>query len=1615
MEPERHLSFELGDEFDALEAIFGLFDPEVNLDGAFSVLQSASPTKWMIKIPVGVTLVATISPGYPAVPLEPEVLFRGPECGAGEETPRWATRSLIPILLQKAKEVADTCARDGEPAVFAVCEALSELVPKLETDDRRKQYGPKLPPLLQGLQQSGQQPELMDFQVWLDSAKKSVKQSCEKAFPNRNIEIELVMEPDQFEIHAKRAAKGSYHPLLTWHGTTQANISKIVEHGYVAANDLREDTGEIVPMAHGNIYGDGVYTSVFKNLAGCFADTDRHGSMMMLANSVIVGKSFVDLSPENQNLNRLVHVSGKTVAVKVIDKEKADDKQGWSYDTDSRRWNVSTDGFQFESSQKCDTLFHSGIGIVVSTEATDVQPLFKVSILPIRPNTKIAGMTVSSSSSGVFGTELAPDLFVLHDPKPCIRAEDADSKSAKTMHLALALGSGSSLGTNTSHHIGSYLASLNSNLHDVWVGQLSENITQWRKVTTAEAAEGLIINSLRSNMSSIGLADAVRAVVEKLNGLESLNSEGFPQTVNTLVTSGTVQQLLAVDSSVAKPSCIVVYIFVHDTKSCEGRLGEMALEIAENFRRISSAYPLVIKPICLTKLSDSAERVLIGVKSTMQAWCMHWEKHYCNIVDDSESLTRTFSQVYKEVTAQDSRSRQTTNWSVPDEIARIGEGLVSSFTDHPQWNFASSGPVLYHGIAPRYIVVDHIRREIHSAKPKDMGWDEVQDVGHVIVGLLNKFRNLIAGNELRFNRFVTRAVHVSRSALKVLDLALTNTAKDPLTLRSSLSDIRGFYFSLQAALSEIALFGGTTLSGKFLDRLADMKYRKAVARRADQFQQYLFEDKLENLQGQSSDEMAKYYLDRLTKEVSTLYGCKPEKLHIAGIEDILILARITGIGIRVHQSAAAEVEPWQLVVSYVSQYARINSNSLYMKNEFDILPTNADKKVTDVLPDDEMPPMLSRIVNAYTFTRTPHLALATQATALLVISWSSAVESLFRLTAKKIVVNMKEAEDLAKVCIGLTNRVLTAVEKWGYAKDLISRLMTNQEFEKYLTESEGTLSVCMALASFIRRDAADLFNGTRYNRLAFALVAEAVMRSCRVQLRNGKASRDATFYIRQALGFGTNGNVEASNPVIDYSISTKLTGKLLRNRRLTNCSAFAIVGILEMLEFRMRTPSSFEDATQLANFFLKPEVSMKFFLHKHLGKSVSGREVQLALYLEGMKHHKAKQRQNISFTEPASNIISAHWNEQAELSASRLAALQRAKVRAVTSRKNLISRAIQQAEMHKFPIIFSLEEVRRLNAFRPQSDQLELMDSGLLRHHCCYPNCPQFLRNVSSAADRVHGSRHGIAAHLSHMQILETCIPSLHSVGVSYASRTLVETFIERMRKRFPQHTFDDSSIYHSSKELEIIWAQSQNTDVDCTLSEESAYFLVTRRCVMADHVAFWKLASEIVNSDNFSDFENVLRRLDSRDSALYNIIEDNLLNLGKGIPPYFTEKIFLCATGRNITSRGLHTSIVWDAGVQPPARVERYVMALTGHSRSTLKQHIHDYRCHNPRHVYRAGELPNRRGHSILNPSYWALGYDSMLQFQVVAPDNVVEEYFKKQELLRVTRIAKRKGIHLS
>jgi len=106
---------------------------------------------------------------------------------------------------------------------------------------------------------------------------------------------------------------------------------------------------------------------------------------------------------------------------------------------------------------------------------------------------------------------------------------------------------------------------------------------------------------------------------------------------------------------------------------------------------------------------------------------------------------------------------------------------------------------------------------------------------------------------------------------------------------------------------------------------------------------------------------------------------------------------------------------------------------------------------------------------------------------------------------------------------------------------------------------------------------------------------------------------------------------------------------------------------------------------------------------------------------------------------------------------------------------------------------FTYSEIRELNKSRPLGDQLSLTSgSHMLVHHCGYPACEYYLKNLSSESDLRNGGNSGLWSHLSgFLHPVNYLISGFHArcFTVLRSDRNISkENFVKRMLQEFAWH-----------------------------------------------------------------------------------------------------------------------------------------------------------------------------------------------------------------------------------
>ncbi len=109
-------------------------------------------------------------------------------------------------------------------------------------------------------------------------------------------EIIFYLDEEKMATMIKIMSTEKRHPIITFHGTNAAAVNSILENGYIIPQ-LNKNNGVGTKVAHGAVYGIGVYTSPFydKAYSYCKSSTDKY--VYLLINMVFLG--VVKLIPPN--------------------------------------------------------------------------------------------------------------------------------------------------------------------------------------------------------------------------------------------------------------------------------------------------------------------------------------------------------------------------------------------------------------------------------------------------------------------------------------------------------------------------------------------------------------------------------------------------------------------------------------------------------------------------------------------------------------------------------------------------------------------------------------------------------------------------------------------------------------------------------------------------------------------------------------------------------------------------------------------------------------------------------------------------------------------------------------------------------------------------------------------------------------------------------------------------------------------------------------------------------------------------------------------------------------------------------------------------------------------
>jgi len=900
----------------------------------------------------------------------------------------------------------------------------------------------------------------------------------------------------------------------------------------------------------------------------------------------------------------------------------------------------------------------------------------------------------------------------------------------------------------------------------------------------------LILYDQRVDMFRVTKIGQVRSVMEDSLGSTRAFKEDFCGGLRKVLT-----HLTSVDHHNERVSTSIIYAFINNPVFGKGGAGPSIQQVIQDEHLYLKGVDLVVKPIFVKTppttepyfhLKQLQNRYLPNEFSAKEDTVYEELFHFMDSMDDKD----VFGKLLKE---NETLGRPAMVWRIPFPYGIMGEGFLVDLEDSPHWDARAdlNQPLLYKGQPIDGIVYHHndgdkkyeddrfsgyVTRTVFRGHDDDLSVDAFTDGCYALFGLLTRLTATAVVSKDRAVRFQPRIQELCEGFIEGLE-----GLKLPLSLKKT------FTMTLQGLVGDIEALTSVTFSGPLFDAFKRMKFAKSIAKRV-------------------KTEIEVGPLKELVGRREQVLVVEP--MDVFGLS---VGEAIVGNALRVVRTSAAEVEPWTLMVPYVSTCEMSGADCYTMTVEGKSTKDAHGRSVNGLLLVDSegVHPSIRKMVHAMTFTGNPYLVIGHQSIALTSIAWVSTIEGLFR---KALALRRTIGEAVKLLSVSATRQVMLEV-KMGEARTELQEVATlsltlmnhligtnppqatmlnhMDAPEPYLTEAHDMLSMCKLFYLMLNDTTSNIFRDPRYSRLAFAILAEGVMRSCRTHLK--AKERDEEGLLRKALGFSHKlAATDMETQALDLPVLAAKTNRFF-SQCFSNASPMAIVGTLGVLEAYHATKHAKKPMTpdDLIDLFLgsletKVErVTMASFLGRHLASSPK-ETVQLGLYLQGVRFHKAKHRLAAAFDPLA--IIGQVRDELILLQRNREAVSVRAKTRKQARFQRKLAKAQPYKIYHTMPKVFSEEEVARLNLDRPADDQVVRQPSGLLVHHCCYPSCPDFLVNQESEADKVYNDRygkttnfcvrrHGLMHHLQYDPYNGNYTPSFHMMAKHFARSHKIKTF----------------------------------------------------------------------------------------------------------------------------------------------------------------------------------------------------------------------------------------------
>lgn len=1276
-----------------------------------------------------------------------------------------------------------------------------------------------------------------------------------------------------------------FFPLITFHSTqSPTKVNSILSNGYIIPGEQHPTQGYTVRMQNGNLYGDGIYSSNNFNAIKWYSFIDQRISIQVIINIIFVKRykvvpfgAFVDIP--TLSVHRGVYYEYQKPPLPAAYKELKHIKNFaipnlppvyHEYDT-----LISDDGkiFVTGNPQHIIPVGLLTVGIVNQGKDYVDHVSSLTSSLPIHdpiPSfmqhfTRAKGISYLSRvrsnikipSYHFFGEVNYLDTSVLsrihgrgysHESDLLIKHLFIIPPSILSDHLLIG-AINSFINTIVSDSTDITRPRTHPRRHDI-VKAVSYYSNQFHRLDAPDSFLGHS-KSVKGHHTTDGITSALEALCHYLTNDERRLSDEKIQIVYFFVAHpqphGRIREVLdkwnkylSVQNIIFK--LIFLYDYHEDLVEIKSAVQTMFHFEANHYHRIQSVSTVVgkKKKHVTNKTSSSTVSSDLPPKSL--------EEVFEILTDEINTLYETADPIYRKYT-------------VPYPLGVVGEGFLPSFQEQPVWDYGSNSHdgVLYKGFLT-HVKIDNEFYEVehqpvslfadreHKEDKKTKNYDEnkkrkdytvtkikeksgeiddkqvvatfkkemeggahqarvMESVLDLFIILLNKFRLFVFQFPSRCHYFLPRILPFYSQLHRYLTQPhlshLLGFQNPTLLVAMPMTTIKQFLFQLKALISDVISRSEIKFSDKWFQTFRNMRFRKKIQRRFT----YKFDV--------SSSTSLQYHLKQ----------CSYFSFKVKEVSDLLQIVSADvyyGVLMRVKRAESSNIEPWLLIIEYLSQ-DESDIASIYVKNEFQTIVDDYDpssypneetrlvdrrrEKVSDVLylphfysseqqvgicgsdKDDVV-----KLYYAYVFTRLPYCYHPSQLIALPTIALVAYIHQAYMMILFKHFRHIEYDVHLCDTLLDKAFSLIPVVQSLfqqcapDVASEFIKHVNQEENVEQYLLEGNDVPSICkivgiLCLSEAQTLIASDLQTGkeeevggkSKWNRLCFALLAEAIMRSCKAYLKSTR--QNSTDVIRQILQIYDQTDVNAYHLNLPEAIQA--TNKIMLNTTYSNCTPYAVMSSLLFLESYHRHqmfPTDQQWKDEIKKDFHKGNYLPRDFLFRHYGGSGKGKIIQIALFLSAMKYSSSRLRQAnqeaLMFENPR-KIVDDVIREQLRFIQFRQQLSRTLQNRIQTRLLDRINQALPYQTFHQgMPRLFTAQEIDELNLSRPPDDQFTLMSSGLLFHHCCYVSCPLYLQNLASESDRLsvkkypkqrqHWKNHGLNHHLENSRLLHLYIPRFH-------------------------------------------------------------------------------------------------------------------------------------------------------------------------------------------------------------------------------------------------------------